>query len=89
MRVAALRETSFSCSLLEPVFGLIDDEVEQLVGLRRTFRQPVIEMIAHDILDQPLRIGRRQLVLGLALEFRLADEDGKHGAARSPSRRRP
>ena len=48
----------------------------------RAFRQPVIEMIAHHVLDQALRVGRGELVLGLALEFRLADEDRQHGAGR-------
>ena len=58
LRVAALRETSFSCALLQPVFGLVDHEIQQLVGLRRAFRQPMIEMIAHHIFDQALRVGR-------------------------------
>ena len=68
---------------LEPVLGLVDDEVEKLVGFLRVLRQPVIEVIAHDVLDQTLRVGRRQLVLRLALEFRFADEHRQHrtGAA--------
>ena len=82
LRVAALRLTSFSCRLLEPVLGLIDHEIQQPVGLGRAFRQPVIEMIAHHIFHQALRVGARELVLGLALEFRLADEDRQHGAGR-------
>ena len=88
LRVAALREISFSCRLLQPVFGLVDDEVEQLVGFLRAFRQPMVEMIAHHVFDQPLRIGRGELVLGLALEFRLADEDRQHARRRRPSHRR-
>ncbi len=67
---------------LEPVFGLIDHEIEQLVGFLRAFGQPVVEMIAHDIFDEPLRIRRRKLVFCLALEFRLANEDRQHRTGR-------
>jgi hypothetical protein len=67
---------------LQPVFGAIDHKAQKLVGFGRAFRQPVIEMIAHHIFHQALRIGRGQLVLGLALEFGLADEDRQNGAGR-------
>ena len=67
---------------LQPVLGLIDHEIEQPVGFLRTFRQPMIEMVAHHILDQALRIGGGEFLLGLALKFRLADEDREHGAGR-------
>ena len=43
---------------LQPVFGLVDDEVQQLVGFGRAFRQPMVEMIAHHVLDQALGVGR-------------------------------
>ena len=66
--------------LLQPVFGLIDHEIQQPVGFCRAFRQPMIEMIAHHVFHQALGVGRGKLVLGLALEFRLADEDRQHGA---------
>ena len=42
----------FFLPLLETVLGLLDDELQQLVGFGRTFRQPMVEMIAHHILDQ-------------------------------------
>ena len=38
-------------------------------------RQKMVEMIAQSIFHQPLRIGARKLLFGLALEFRLANED--------------
>ncbi len=58
LRVADLRRDFLFLLALEPVFGLVDHEIEQLVGFLRAFRQPVIEMIAHDIFDQALRVGR-------------------------------
>ena len=69
-------------ALLQPVLGAVDHETQQAVGLRRAFRQPVIEMVAHHGFHQALGVGAGQLVLGLALEFRLADKDRQHGAGR-------
>ena len=45
--------------------------------------EPVVEMVADGVFDQPLRLGRGQPVLGLADEFRLADESTR------PARRPP
>ena len=59
------------------LIGALDDPVEQLLGLGRVAGQPMIEMIAHGRFDDAERLDRRQPVLGLALEFRLADEDGE------------
>jgi hypothetical protein len=42
----------------------------------------VIEVIAHGVSTMRMASGR-QLVLGLALEFRLADEDRQHAQAES------
>ncbi len=39
-------------------------------------------MIAHHILNQPLRIGRGELVFRLPLEFRFTNEDRKHRTGR-------
>src|SRR6185437_12330801 len=65
---------------LQPLVCLIDDELEELVRFLRVLREPVIEVIAHDVLHQPRRIRTRQLLLCLALKFRFANEYGK-GAA--------
>ncbi len=41
----------------------------------------MVEGIAHRVLDDARGLERRELVLGLALEFGLADEDGEHRRA--------
>jgi hypothetical protein len=41
----------------------------------------MVEGVADRVLDDAGGLQRRQLVLGLALELRLADEDRKHGRA--------
>ena len=60
---------------LDALLGAIDDEVQQPVSLGRMTRQPMIEMIAHRVLDNAHGLHRGELVLGLALKLRLADED--------------
>ena len=40
----------------------------------------MVERILHRLLDDALRLGGGEAVLGLALEFRLADEDRQHAA---------
>ena len=67
----------FFLTALDAFFGAFDDEVEQPVGLRRVPRQPMIEMVAHGVLDDAHRFHGCKLILGLALELRLADEDGE------------
>ena len=56
------------------------DEVEQLVGLQRIARQPMVERVLDRLLDDALRRCGGEAVLGLALEFRLADEHREHAA---------
>jgi hypothetical protein len=69
------------------LLGALDHEVEQLVGLRGIAGEPVVERIADRLLDDARRLGGGEPVLGLALEFRLADEHREHAGA-PPSRRR-
>ena len=64
----------------QALFGALDDEIEQLVGLQRIAGEPVIERILDRLLDDALRFGGGEAVLGLALEFRLADEHRQHAA---------
>ena len=64
----------------DALVGALDHEVEQLVGLRRIAGEPMVERVLDRLLDDALRLGGGEAILGLALEFRLADEDGKHGA---------
>ena len=65
----------------QPLFGAIDDPFEKLRRLLRRGSQPVVEGVAHGRLDDALSLGRRQPILGLTNELRLADEDRKHGGA--------
>ena len=62
--------------LAQPLLGALDDEVEQAAGLGRRIRQPMVERVAHDAVDEARRLARHQAALVLALEFRLADEHG-------------
>ena len=78
-----MREISFSCAAADALLGALDHEVQQLVGLQRIARQPVIEGILDRLFDDALGFGGGKAILGLALEFRLAHEHGKHdGGAR-------
>ena len=62
----------------QPLLGQLDDAVEQIVGARRIGGQPVVEVILDRRLDQTRRLDAGELLLGLALELRLADEEGEH-----------
>ena len=64
----------------DALLGAVDDEVEQLVGLDRIAGEPVVERVLDRVLDDALRFGGGEAVLGLALEFRLADEHREHAA---------
>ena len=64
----------------QPLLGALDHEVEQLVGLHRIAGEPMIERVLDRLLDDALRLGGGKPILGLALEFRLADEHREHGA---------
>ena len=66
---------------LHPLFRALDEEIDDVGGAARVGCQPVVPMVAHRALDQPLRLRRRQAVLGLADEIRVADEGGDHRAA--------
>jgi hypothetical protein len=55
---------------LEAFLGPLDDELqEQGRGLRLS-GQPVVERVGQGLFHQPVGFGRRELFLGLALEFR-------------------
>src|SRR5262249_62320732 len=62
----------------DALLGALDHGVEELVGLGGITREPMVEGIAGRVLDDAGRLGGRQPVLGLALEFRLADEYRDH-----------
>ena len=66
----------------DALLGAVDDEGEEPVGLGRVAGEPMVEMIPHRVLDDALGLHRGELVLGLALELRLADEDGEECAGR-------
>ena len=63
----------------DALFGAFEDEVEQLVRLQRIAGEPMVERVLDRLLDDALRLGGGEAVLGLALEFRFADEDREHG----------
>ena len=62
----------------QPLVGALDDEIQQLVGLQRIARQPVVERVLDRLLDDALGFGGGEAILGLALEFRLAHEHREH-----------
>ena len=62
--------------------GALDHPFEQLRGFLRIVGEPMVERIAQCVFDDALRFDGRQLVLGLADEFRLADEDRQHARRR-------
>src|SRR5205085_11495072 len=64
----------------DALLGALDNEVEELVGGSRMAGQPMVERILDRLLDQTLRFGSGEPVFGLALEFRLADENGEQRA---------
>ena len=64
----------------DALLGALDHEVEQLVGLQRIAGEPMVERVLDRLLDDLLRFGGGEPILGLALEFRLADEHREHGA---------
>ena len=70
----------------QPLVGALDDEIEQLVGLQRIARQPVVERVLDRLFDDALGFGGGEPVLGLALEFRLAHEHREHHGGARPSR---
>ena len=63
---------------LQPFFGLVDDEAQQLVRLFRLVGQPMVEPVLHRLFDKTGGMLGDQLFLGLALELRVTDEDRQH-----------
>jgi hypothetical protein len=70
LRVAVLRGVSF-CSRRR-----MRSSARSTTKARRL--SAVVEVVAQHRFDQALRLERGQLLLGLALEMRLADEDREH-----------
>ena len=70
----------FFLAAADALLGALGDEIEQLVGLQRVAGEPMVERVLDRLLDDALRFGGGEAVLGLALEFRLADEHREHGA---------
>ena len=64
------------------ILGALDHSLQQRLGAGGVGRQPMIEMILYRVLDQAGRFGAGQLLLGLSLELRFADETG-HQQARA------
>ncbi len=54
--------------------GALGDAVEQQPAGRRVGAEPMVEMVAHRVLDQPRRLGGGQPFLGLPLELRVAQK---------------
>ena len=68
----------FFATALEPILGLVDRPFEETRRLLRAVGEPMIEGVADRVLDDAGGFLRRETILGLALEFRLANEDRKH-----------
>ena len=64
----------------DALLGAVDHEVQKLVGLLRIAGEPMVERVLDRVLDDALRLGGGEAVLGLALELRLADEHRQHAA---------
>ena len=60
----------------------LDKKLEKLRRLRGEIGEEMVEGIADRAFDDTRCLGARELVLGLALELRLADEHRQHGGAR-------
>src|SRR5262249_44479020 len=79
----AYRALPFDLLLLAAADSLLralDHEVEKPVCLRRVGPKPEVERVFDGILDDARGLGGSEPVLGLALEFRLADEHRQHCA---------
>ena len=83
LRVARLPADLLLALALEALLGLVDGPVEQLGACCGRVGQPVVEGIAHRVLDDAGGFLRGELVLGLALELGLADEHREHGGGRA------
>ena len=67
-----------------PFLGALDRPIEQFRGMRGERRQPMIEGIAQDVLDDACRFDGHQPALVLALKFRLANERPRPSRRRTP-----
>ena len=56
----------------------LHDMAEQGLASFHVVGEEMVEVIAHRIFDHARGLGAGQAVLGLALELRIADEDGEH-----------
>ncbi len=66
----------------QTLLGALDHPIQQLGRLVGIVSEIVIEGIAERVFDNPLRLDRRQLVLGLADKLRFADKDRQHADGR-------
>lgn len=66
----------------QALFGALDHPVEQLVRFARIAGEIMVEGIAQRVFNDALGLDGGELVLGLADEFRLADEDREHAGGR-------
>ena len=80
MAPAPTMTSSLVMAAADALLGALGDEIEELVGGERIAGEPVVERILDRLLDDALSLRGGEPVLGLALEFRLADEDREHGA---------
>ena len=83
LRVAVWRPISFSRWRLRRSSARSTTQSRSLVACCGRVRQPVVEGIAHRVLDDAGGFRGGELVLGLALELRLADEHREHGGGRA------
>ena len=79
-RRALARDVLFRAAA-QPVLGALDRPVDQALGLRGRGGEPMVESVAHGALDDARGFRAHQPAFVLALEFRLADEDGNHRGA--------
>ena len=64
----------------QALVGALDHPVEQLGGVARMPGEPVVERVLTAASTMRCASPVDEAILGLALEFRLADEDGEHRA---------
>ena len=81
LRVAVLRAISFSRRRRSRSSARSITHSSSSVRPVRRSGEPMVEGVAHGVLDDADRLDARQAVLGLPDEFRLAQEDREHGAA--------
>ena len=80
LRTAVLREMSFSWRRRMRSSARSTTKSSSLLACVRIAGEPMVERVLDRVLDDALRLGGGEAVLGLALEFRLADEHRQHAA---------